>query len=274
MSAGLHWHWDASTLMAMLGVATVYAAGVLRLWRKAGRGRGLSHGAVMAFAAGMASLAVALLSPLAAMAEQLFAAHMVVHEIIMAVAAPLFILARPWGAMAWALPAALARLLKPMAGLTGGLSATLIQTAVIWFWHVPGVFRAATQSEALHVLQHLSFFASAVLFWQAMGRLSGRRAGAAVGWLFATSMHTGFLGALLLMAPRPWFPAQGGFGLSPLEDQQLGGAIMWVPGGLIYAVAALWMAAQWIARGGATPVMAGGYGDIAWEAQKRSKAKR
>lgn len=248
MSGGLHWHVEAATAIPMAACAAVYAAGVARLWRAAGAGRGISHASVGCFTGGMLLLAISLWSPLAALAEHMFSAHMVVHEIMMAAAAPLLVWARPWGAFAWALPAGVSRTLRPIAVLGGACAATLLQAVVIWLWHVPALFAATAESEALHILQHLSFIAAAVLFWQAMDRLSGRRAGAGVGWLFFTSLHTGFLGALLLLAPRLWFPAEGGFGLSPLEDQQLAGAIMWVPGGLVYAAAALWMAGRWIAR--------------------------
>lgn len=246
MSTSLSWHWQTAALLPMVAGSVIYGAGVLRLWRSAGHGRGVGRGAVLAFACGMALLAVALLSPLAALADHLFSAHMVVHELIMAAAAPLFILARTRAAMAWSLPVWLLRLLKPLKGLAGELQATLLQAAVIWAWHVPALFRAATENEALHMLQHFSFFLAALLFWQAMEGLNGPRAGKAVACLFGTSMHTGFLGALLLLSPRLWFPATGSLGLSALEDQQLGGAIMWMPGGLVYAAAALWAAQRWI----------------------------
>lgn len=248
MSGGLHWHVEAATAIPMAAAALVYGAGVGRLWGAAGAGRGIGFGEAACFAGGMLLLAISLWSPLAALAERMFSAHMVVHEVMMAAAAPLLVWARPWGALAWALPAGVSRGLRPLAVLGGAFMATMLQAVVIWLWHVPALFAAATQSEALHILQHVSFIASALLFWQAMDRLSGRRAGAGVGWLFFTALHTGFLGALLLLAPRLWFPAEGGFGLSPLEDQQLAGAIMWVPGGLVYAGAALWMAGRWIAR--------------------------
>lgn len=250
MSSGLDWHWAPEAALPLAAFGAAYGLGVARLWRRAGAGRGLGAMQVMAFAGGMGLLVLALFSPLAALADALFSAHMVVHEVIMAGAAPLLVLARPWGAMAWALPLPLLRPLRPLALLSGALAATTLQTVVIWLWHVPQLFTAAAASEGLHALQHLSFLAAALLFWQAMERLSGARAGAAVGWLFATALHTGFLGALLLLAPRLWFPATGGHGLSPLEDQQLAGAIMWVPGGLVYAAAGLWAAGRWIARSG------------------------
>jgi putative membrane protein len=62
-------------------------------------------------------------------------------------------------------------------------------------------------------------------------------------------LHTGALGALLTFAPHPWYLhyAAGAFGLTALEDQQLGGLVMWVPGGLTYMVAGLALAAAWLA---------------------------
>ena len=244
---GLHWQWQPTAVLPMVAFGGAYLAGVTRLWHAAGAGRGIGYGAVLSFIAAMLFLVIALCSPLAALADTLFAAHMVVHEILMAAAAPLLIMARPWAALAWVLPKGLSRALRPLGVMAGPFAATVIQAVVIFVWHVPAFFRAAMQNEALHIFQHVTFLVSALLFWHAMDRLSGRRAGAAVGWLFATFMYTGFLGALLLISPRLWFPAQGGFGLSPLEDQQLGGAIMWMPGGLIYAGAALLAAARWIA---------------------------
>jgi cytochrome c oxidase assembly factor CtaG len=99
--------------------------------------------------------------------------------------------------------------------------------------------------------QHLSFFATALLFWWTLQEncrgVAGH--GAAVGYLFATALHTSFLGILLVFSPVLWYaPSFGaaGWGLTPLEDQQLAGLIMWVPGGLIYAGAALLAARAWI----------------------------
>lgn len=249
MSGGgeaLHWHWEASASLPLAVMALAYVIGVFGIWRATGIGRGISIPQAAGFAGGMMLLVIALCSPLASMADHLFAAHMVVHEIIMAAAAPLIVCGRPWAAFAVLLPVPAGRGLAPLRRIAGGTAATLIQALVIWLWHVPSMFSAAQDSPALHALQHLSFLVSALLFWHAIDRLRGRRAGAAVACLFATSLHTGFLGALLMVSPRLWFPASGGFGLSPLEDQQLAGAIMWMPGGMVYAAAALGLASRWI----------------------------
>jgi cytochrome c oxidase assembly factor CtaG len=258
MSAGtaLHWHWEVQTVFPMAAFGITYISGVARLWSKAGPGRGISFVQALAFAGGMFLLVLSLCSPLAALAERLFSAHMVVHELLMAAAAPLFIAARPFAALAWALPAPPLRLFRPWRLLASPLVATLQHAAVIWVWHIPWAFRAAMASEALHVLQHVTFLLSALLFWQTMDQLAQKRAGSAVGYLFATSLHTEFLGALLMLSPRLWFPAPGGFGLSPLEDQQLAGAIMWMPGGMIYAALALVQAGRWVSGPHASPMRA------------------
>ncbi len=104
----------------------------------------------------------------------------------------------------------------------------------------------------MHTLQHASFLGTGLLFWWALfhGREGRMGYGAAVFYLFATAMHSGALGALLTFAPSPWYPAYDGataaWGLTPLEDQQLAGLIMWIPAGLSYLVAGLALVAAWM----------------------------
>ena len=100
--------------------------------------------------------------------------------------------------------------------------------------------------------QHLSFFISALLFWWALihGPQGAMGYGAAVLYLFTTSVHSGVLGALITLAGSVWYPSYVGltssWGLTPLEDQQLGGLIMWIPAGLVYVVAGLALFAGWL----------------------------
>ena len=126
----------------------------------------------------------------------------------------------------------------------------LLHGAAIWIWHAPVLFDAAVTHLVLHRLQHLSFLLTALLFWWALLRNCG--AGAAAGHLFVTMTHTSLLGALLTFAPRVLYRVQtvhaGDWGLTPIQDQQLAGLVMWVPAGTIYAGAALGFAALWIAR--------------------------
>jgi cytochrome c oxidase assembly factor CtaG len=135
--------------------------------------------------------------------------------------------------------------------LTLPLVATVLHAAAIWLWHLPPAFDAALTNELLHWLQHLSFLVSALLFWWAMLELRRPRA-TSIAYLFLTALHTGFLGVLLAVSPRPLFPAQAqlaaAYGADPLADQQLAGLIMWVPAGLFYVVAGLALAGLWIGR--------------------------
>lgn len=131
--------------------------------------------------------------------------------------------------------------------LTEPFLATAIQAVVIIVWHMPRLFELTLRSDGWHIAQHVSFISSALLFWWAMANGRSGRAGALVAalCLFITSMIGGGLGALMAFSASPWYAgyAELGltpFGLTPEEDQQLAGLIMWVPGGLYHLVAALW----------------------------------
>jgi putative membrane protein len=119
----------------------------------------------------------------------------------------------------------------------------------LWIWHVPALFVAALATEALHVLQHTCFFVPAlVLWWAAFGRGFRAPDTTSIALLFTTMLHTSALGLLLTFAPTPWYTQRAPrlFGLTALEDQQLGGFVMWVPGGLAHLVAGLVIVAAWL----------------------------
>lgn len=248
------WTFDPYVMIPLLGSVLLYAIGVLRLWRRAGAGRGIGAWRTVCYGLGWVALAGALLSPLHWLGERLFTAHMIEHEIVMVIAAPLIALARPIGACVWALPAQL----RGVAGwalrgvMPGPFSATIVHGVVIWYWHIPVLFDAAVLSTPLHRLQHLCFVLSAIAFWWALLQRCER--GAAVLHLFATATHTGLLGALIVLAPRVLYLRQTAdaavWGFTPLQDQQLAGLIMWIPAGTVYAGAALGFAALWIRGSG------------------------
>jgi cytochrome c oxidase assembly factor CtaG len=114
------------------------------------------------------------------------------------------------------------------------------------------LFEATLDSDLVHAAQHLSFLLSAVLFWWAVfhGRQRAVGYGLAVVYMFLTAVHSGILGALLTFARTPWYPAYANttqrWGLAPVEDQQLGGLIMWVPACTVYIVAGLALMAAWL----------------------------
>jgi putative membrane protein len=256
--AALHWGaepWVLALLAASIGW---YAFGVGRLWRHAGRGHGISPARAAAFAAGWLALALALASPLDALGGWLFSAHMVQHEVLMVLAAPLMVLGRPIGAWAWGLSPSGRRLFgrafhRPRwrrfwRALTTPWAAWALHAAALWLWHAPAAFDAALRHEGVHSLQHASFLFSALLFWWTVlgPPLDGARPGAAMLSLFTTMMHSAALGALLALSPLVWYAPYveraAALGWSALEDQQLGGLVMWAPAGLAYFAAGLLLA--------------------------------
>ena len=263
-------------LVPTLGIAiaivvsvALYGVGVARLWRSASIGRGISVRNVAAFATGCLVLVIALLGPLDRWATRSFAAHMLQHETLMLVAAPLLVLGRPLAAWTWMFAPAAKRAVNRIVraprwrsvwqALTGlGLS-TGLQLVVLLLWHVPRFFDAAATHAGVHALQHSSFLASALCFWWATrigpARPSERfdtASALAIACLFITMLVTGALGALLTFATVPWYSTyavlQVGYASSALEDQQLGGLLMWVPGGVVYMACALLHAARLLRR--------------------------
>jgi putative membrane protein len=269
----LDWSFEPWVVAPLALSAALYALGVARLWRHAGGLRGIGRRQVAAFAAGWVVLVIALVSPLDTLGASLFSAHMVQHELLMVVVAPLMVLGRPLAAWAWAFaPAqrqAIGRGLRVRwwasvwAWLTDPLAAWVLHALALWLWHVPRFFDAALANEGWHALQHASFLGTALLFWWAvLGRdaRSRQNSGFALAYLFTTMLHTSALGALLTLAPTPWYEGYATttalFGLGPLEDQQLGGLVMWIPGGFAYVAAGLVMVARLLGRPTLSPAIA------------------
>ncbi|HEU4699147.1 MAG TPA: cytochrome c oxidase assembly protein [Gemmatimonadales bacterium] len=272
------WSFEPAVVLGLLVSGGLYARGMRELRRVARRRLLRREG--RCFWSGWLLLALALVSPLHALGEALFAAHMAQHELIMAVAAPLLVLGRPLVVMLWAFPLASRRaigalgraraLRGPWHLMSAAPVAFALHAAAILVWHLPRLYQWAVASETVHALQHTAFLVTALLFWWAL--LEGPRArlryGAAVLYLFGTAVYTGGLGALLTVSRALWYPLYasrtGPWGFSPLEDQQLAGLIMWVPAGLAYLGAALALTAAWlreaewrVARREAAPLLRG-----------------
>jgi cytochrome c oxidase assembly factor CtaG len=257
--APIGWTWDPAITIPLALSLLLFVIGWWRLHARAGRGTNLLRRRALLFAGGWAILAGALVSPLHEGGEHSFTLHMTEHELLMLVAAPLLVLSRPLAIMLWAGPADMRRALgrlgnarviaRSWRGLTAPVTATLLQAAALWLWHAPVLFDFALASEGWHAAQHLSFIVSALLFWSAMlgqggASAAGGARAVAILCLFATSVVSGALGALMAISASPWYQGyarlgMAPFGLTPSEDQQFAGLIMWVPGGLVHAFAAL-----------------------------------
>ncbi len=265
------WSFDWGIVIPLLVTALLYARG-------ARKSRGYRRWEILCFWSGWATLALALVSPLHPLGEVLFSAHMVQHEIIMTVSAPLLVLSRPLVAFLWALPIEwrrrLGRIVRPdpvqwtWRVLTAALSAWLIHAAVLWVWHIPALFVLTLKGDLVHSLQHLSFLFAALLYWWSLmgwhqSKIGGSRSyGVSVLSLFTTAIHTVLLGALLTLAPWPMYGASASatapWGLTPLEDQQLAGLIMWVPAGIVYIGAGLVLLYLWMRESDRVPVAGAG----------------
>jgi putative membrane protein len=253
-----YWNVDPWVLVPLVMALWLYGRGVGLLWARAGRGRGVSYVSVLSFATGAGGLVAALVSPLDALGGTLLSAHMAQHGLLIGVAPPLLLLGRPGVALAWALVGARTPLLasgvwRALGGigraLSGPLRAAALHGLVLWLWHAPALFEAAVDHHWVHALEHACFFGTALLFWRAvLDARTGRRAGPALVAAFVTFMHSGLLGGLITLAPRPLYAVYVGrstvWGLTALDDQQLAGLLMWVPLGLPYLAAGLWLASR------------------------------
>jgi putative membrane protein len=253
-------------LLLALGSATVmYAVGLIVYWRRAGPGHGIRFAESAAFLAGMIALSVAMVWPLDVLGEWSLAMHMAQHMLLIAVVAPLIVLGRPGVVWLKALPAAWTSRVrstlravkdwKRLATLAGLTTATSLQIVVMWGWHAPQAMQFALTNDLAHYAMHGSFLAAGLLFWWALLRslrdgAAGFGAGAIA--LVGTMAQMGLLSALLTFSRRPLYPwyveRSGALGLTPLEDQQLAGLIMWVPGAVPYVIGALWLMASWLRR--------------------------
>jgi cytochrome c oxidase assembly factor CtaG len=226
----------------------------------------------------MASILLALVSPLDVVSRALFSAHMVQHLLLMMAAPPLLVLGDPMTATLWALPItarrAVARWWRHAPGARrawrlGTLPALAwtLHVGALWAWHLPTLYERAIANEGVHVLEHAMFFLTALLFWWPLLKPHGRRMSGGVGvlYLFAAALQGTILGALLTLARAPLYAAHFGttraWGLSPIEDQQLAGLLMWVPAGFVYLAALVPVASRLLreprAQGAAALAIAG-----------------
>ncbi len=249
----LDWTGDPALLWVLLA-ALLYRLGGKETSARPGDGwRSAS------FAVGLLAIVAALDSPLDGLADELFWAHMVQHILLIGVAAPLLALARPWMRMWRGFPRPTRRAVaRRVAGpgrrplrraatiLGGGAVSWLLFNLNFCAWHLPGLYDAALRWELVHALEHLTFFATALLFWTRVVPAPPWRSPlgepAKLAYLGSTLVVGWVLAIVLALATSPLYSAYAGEAsrpgrISALTDQQLAAGVMWVPGSLAYTIA-------------------------------------
>ncbi len=261
-----HWSWDPSLIYVTVA-AVMYVLGGLR--RGASRQRvprsGQERWRELAFAAGLASIVIALDSPIDYYSDQLFWVHMGQHIILLTVAPPLILLGRPWPRMWQALPlkvrASTGRTLAradwaaPLRAIAQPVPAFLLFNANMLLWHIPGAYNLTLNHQWIHDCEHALFFFTGLLFWAHVvdpGPMRNR----SMTWFaravyVAGAMIAGWILAILLvLVQHPLYPHYANLvsrpgGLTALEDQQVAGGMMWVPGSVSYTIALLVIFLRW-----------------------------
>jgi putative membrane protein len=250
------WNWDPLILAGLVVGGLLYRRGTHALWRRAGPGKGVAHWQALSFVGSLMSLFVALISPLDALAATLFSAHMVQHMLLILVAAPLLVLGSPLLPLLWSLPLAYRRgsgrwwrgqrvLRSSWRLLTLPLIAWIAHAVALWIWHVPGLYDLALRSHLVHALEHAMFLGTALLWWWIIIQPALHRSGLVFGTgilsIFTMAVQSSLLGALITFSHVPWYRGHAdnteAWRLTPMEDQQLAGLIMWIPGGVAYLLA-------------------------------------
>ena len=211
-------------------------------------------GPAAAWLLGLTALGAALASPLERLAEDSLTAHMVQHLLLTIVAAPLLVLADPVPRVLTALPPAAREIVVPPWSAVvrrAGRPAVVLAVAVgyltvVLVWHLPGAYEAAVRSETVHVTEHLTFLAAAVVFWWCVLRIPRRRLGRLVAGLVAVlvpAFGEAVLGGVMMLSSTPWYgvyvDTATDHGFDAVADQQVAGAVLWAAGTPVYLLAAV-----------------------------------
>jgi putative copper resistance protein D len=255
----LAWRFDPLPVAGVLAAAAAYLALTRAVAARHPRNPPRRWRSV-AFLSGLAAIAVALLSPIEAYEGVLFSVHMVQHMLLMLVAAPLLLLGAPITLLLRASsPTARRRLLRilhslPVRLLSFPLVAWLAFAAVNWGWHFSTLYDDALENVALHYVQHATFLGAALLFWWPVigADPSPWRLPHPVRlfYLFLAMPQNSFLGVAIMNAGAVLYPHYvtnlRAWGPSPLDDQALGGLLMWAGGDVAFLAGMALVVAMWV----------------------------
>jgi len=247
------WTFEPWIVVPLLLGSIIYLRGWWQLHRRLPRRFGGRR--LIAFQSGVLTLFLALASPLHELAEKLLQFHMIQHLLVMMVVPPLLLLGAPILPLLRGLPRPAlryglrqlfsSRAFKRLANFfTDPLVCLLAFTVSNVAWHVPALYELALRSEFWHAVQHICFFGTGLLFWWPVvqpwpSRLRWPRWTMIPYLLFADIQNTA-LSAFLIFSERVLYPTYAAvprlWGISVLDDQAAAGAIMWVPGSVIFLV--------------------------------------
>jgi cytochrome c oxidase assembly factor CtaG len=254
----LSWAWRPEIILTLGLAAGLQLAGRWRLKRR-GSSQLVKPWRGVSYLVGLAVLGIALMSPIDVLSGQFFFMHMVQHLLLVMIAPPLLLLGDPMPTMMWGLPSSLrlemGRWLRPESPFRQAVRA-LTTPGLVWLyfvavlvgWHDPRLYNLTLESELVHDLEHLTFFGTAMLFWwHVIGsapRIHRRLSkGVRIGYALSVVPPTALTGIAIAFASKPIYeyyttvPRLGK--MTVLQDQMLGGVIMWIPGSMMYIVAAL-----------------------------------
>ena len=258
------WTVEPSISIPLLLSILIYVWGMSNAWRRAGRGRGITSRQWISFVCAILILVLTLMSPLDVLSDNLFSAHMVQHLILTLVAAPLLVISDFQLALLWALPRRRAQVLgagfNQSQSLSGGwrvlsnpVFVWIVFTLAMWLWHAPMLYQAALHDEIIHMLEHLTFLITGALFWWVLfkhTRPDHIHYAMTIPFLFLTVLQSGILGALMTFTSQPWYSDYSAsvmrWGLTPLQDQQLAGLVMWIFGGTVFTLLTIGYFAAWL----------------------------
>jgi putative membrane protein len=284
----LSWAWRPEIILTLGLAAAIHLIGRWRLGQRTRSGsRITSPWRTASYLGGLAVIWIALMSPIDVLSGQYFFMHMIQHLLLVMIAPPLLLLANPMPIMLWGLPDGLrreiGRWLRP-GTLFRRVARAVTSPGLVWLylvaflvgWHTPSAYNAALESDLAHDLEHLSFFLPAVLYWwHVIGaaphihpRLSR---GARIAYALAAVPPTALTGIVISFSGKPIYtyyetvPRLGT--MTVLEDQMVGGTIMWIPGSMMYILAALVLVAQIASE----EEKAGRQGGTAWSNERASQ---
>lgn len=261
------WSFEPSIMLGLLVTGAIYLAGLHQLARRGRLWHSVTRWHAASFWLGLLAILVALESPIDVLNDRLFTLHMAQHLLLLMVAPPLLLLGKPIPVLLVGAPHELVRgvtRLHARRAWLHGLTRSLTSPLVAWplyigdilLWHAPALYQAALSSEGVHLLEHLCFLGTGLLFWwviiEPLPGPARLHHGLRLLYAWAAVLPTTALGALFVFSGSPWYPVYASaprlFGLSVLDDQRLAGLVMWLPGDMMYVGAATFLFFAMMAR--------------------------